>query len=175
MPPRQTGPLPGTRPRSSWCKPAGGCKGLGSTYSDKSSASLVGCNHQVGLKIVGEMLPQERNRVTLAEDQDQYGLPVALVDYTWCDNDRALIGHSLGCMTRALQAIDATDIWEQTDDTCQLNGTARMGDDPGTGVVGADCRSWDIRNLWVCDGAVFPTVGGVSPSLTIQAIACRTG
>ena len=33
-------------------------------------------NHQVGLKIVGEMLPQERNRVTLADEKDQYGLPI---------------------------------------------------------------------------------------------------
>jgi choline dehydrogenase-like flavoprotein len=32
----------------------------------------------------------------------------------------------------------------------------------------------DIPNLWVCDGLVFPTVGDVNPSLTIQAIACRT-
>ena len=66
------------------------------------------------------------------------------------------------------------DIWVQDDDTCHLNGTARMGDDPRTSVVDADCRSWDIRNLWICDGSVFPTVGGVNPSLTIQAIACRT-
>jgi len=29
-------------------------------------------------------------------------------------------------------------------------------------------------DLWICDGSVFPTVGGVIPSLTIQAIACRT-
>jgi choline dehydrogenase-like flavoprotein len=50
-----------------------------------------------------------------------------------------------------------------------------MGDDPATSVVNADCRSWDIPNLWICDGSVFPTVGGVNPSLTIQAIACRTG
>jgi choline dehydrogenase-like flavoprotein len=49
-----------------------------------------------------------------------------------------------------------------------------MGDDPRTSVVNADCRSWDILNLWICDGSVFPTVGGVNPSLTIQAIACRT-
>jgi choline dehydrogenase-like flavoprotein len=34
--------------------------------------------------------------------------------------------------------------------------------------------SWGIPNLWICDGSVFPTVGGVNPSLTIQAIACRT-
>ena len=78
-------------------------------------------------------------------------------------------------MTQALQAVDANNIWVQDDDTCHLNGTARMGDDSRTSVVDADCRSWDIRNLWICDGSVFPTVGGVNPSLTIQAIACRTG
>lgn len=49
-----------------------------------------------------------------------------------------------------------------------------MGADPLTSVVDADCRSWDIPNLWICGGSVFPTVGGVNPALTIQAIACRT-
>jgi len=58
--------------------------------------------------------------------------------------------------------------------TCHLHGTSCMGDDPRTSVVNSDCRSWDIPNLWICDGSVFPTVGGVNPSLTIQAIACRT-
>ena len=131
-------------------------------------------NHVVGLKIVGEMLPQETNRVTLADDVDQYGLRIPRVTYSWCDNDKRLIDHSLAFMTQALQAIGARDIWTQDDDTCHLNGTARMGDDPRTSVVNAECRSWDIPNLWVCDGSVFPTVGGVNPSLTIQAIACRT-
>ncbi len=131
-------------------------------------------NHVVGLKMVGEMLPQERNRVTLTDIKDQYGLPVARIDYSYCQNDHALIQHALKFMRSALEAIDAEDIWEQTDDTCHLNGTARMGSDPATSVVDADCRSWDIRNLFICDGSVFPTVGGVNPSLTIQAIACRT-
>jgi choline dehydrogenase-like flavoprotein len=131
-------------------------------------------NHQVGLKIVGEMLPQERNCVTLADEKDQYGLPIARISYSRCDNDKRLIAHSLDFMTQALEAIDARQIWRQEDDTCHLNGTARMGDDPRTSVVDADCRAWDIRNLWICDGSVFPTVGGVNPSLTIQAIACRT-
>ncbi|HVE05811.1 MAG TPA: GMC family oxidoreductase [Paraburkholderia sp.] len=131
-------------------------------------------NHQAGLKIVGETLPQERNRVTLADEKDQYGLPVARVTWSYCDNDRRLIAHALRFMGSALGAAGATRIWEQPDDTCHLNGTARMGDDPAHSVVDADCRSWDIPNLWICDGSVFPTVGGVNPSLTIQAIACRT-
>jgi choline dehydrogenase-like flavoprotein len=131
-------------------------------------------NHVVGLKIVGEMLPQENNRVTLADETDQYGLRIPRITYSWCDNDQRLINHSLSFMTQALEVIGTKDIWRQEDDTCHLNGTARMGTDPRTSVVNADCRSWDISNLWICDGSVFPTVGGVNPSLTIQAIACRT-
>ena len=131
-------------------------------------------NHQVGLKIVGETLPQERNCVTLADERDQYGLRIPRVTFSFCDNDKRLIAHSLGFMRRALEAVEAHDIWDEDDDTCHLNGTARMGDDPASSVVNADCRSWDIPNLWICDGSVFPTVGGVNPSLTIQAIACRT-
>jgi choline dehydrogenase-like flavoprotein len=113
-------------------------------------------------------------RVTLAEDVDQYGLRIPRVTYSWCDNDRRLIDHSLKFMTQALEAVDARDIWTQDDDTCHLNGTARMGSDRDNSVVDSDCRSWDIPNLWICDGSVFPTVGGANPSLTIQAIACRT-
>jgi len=131
-------------------------------------------NHQVGLKIVGECLPQKRNGVTLTDDKDQYGLPVPRITYSYCDNDKKLIIHSLAFMRQALGVAGAREIWDETDDTCHLNGTARMGDDPRTSVVNGDGRSWDIPNLWICDGSVFPTVGGVNPSLTIQAIACRT-
>jgi len=131
-------------------------------------------NHQAGLKIVGETLPQERNQVTLADEKDSYGLPIPRITFSFCDNDHRLIDHAIRTMTRVMECAGAREIWPQTDDTAHLHGTARMGDDPRTSVVDADCRSWDIRNLWICDGSVFPTVGGVNPSLTIQAIACRT-
>lgn len=76
-------------------------------------------------------------------------------------------------MQGCLEAVEANGIFRQEDDTNHLNGTARMGDDPRTSVVNPDGRSWDIPNLWVCDGSIFPTVGGVNPSLTIQAMALR--
>ncbi len=161
------GPLP-----QAWASTQAGNHGL---WGDALLREMQQYNHQAGLKIVGETLPQERNRVTLADEKDQYGLPVARVTFSLCDNDKALVRHSIDFMTRSLDAIGARDVWAEADDTCHLNGTARMGDDPETSVVNADCRSWDIPNLWVCDGSVFPTVGGVNPSLTIQAIACRTG
>ena len=130
--------------------------------------------HQVGLKMVGEMLPDERNRVTLADEKDQYGLPIARITYSWGENDKALIQHALGQLQMSLEAVGATDIFRQEDDTNHLAGTARMGSDPSSSVVNADCRTWDIPNLWVCDGSVFPTTGGVNPSLTITSIALRT-
>ena len=36
-------------------------------------------------------------------------------------------------------------------------------------------RTWDVPNLWICDGSLFPTGGGANPSLTIMAVACRIG
>lgn len=112
--------------------------------------------------------------MTLAEEKDRFGLPIPRVTFSLSDNERAMIRHALGFMDDSLSAVGARERWREEDDTCQLNGTARMGDDSATSVVNADCRSWDIPNLWICDGSVFPTVGGVNPSLTIQAIACRT-
>jgi len=161
------GPLP-----MLWAKTLAGSRGLwGQSLLDE----MQRYNHSVGLKVVSEYLPQERNGVTLTDEKDQYGLPIPRVSYSWCDNDKRVNRHALAFMRRALQAAGAREIWDQEDDTCHLNGTARMGSNPGNSVVDADCRSWDIPNLWICDGSVFPTVGGVNPSLTIQAIACRTG
>jgi choline dehydrogenase-like flavoprotein len=131
-------------------------------------------NHMIGVKMVGEMLPDEANTVTLADDVDQYGLRVAKITYRWGDNDKALIAHALEQMGRSIDAIGAKEMFRQEDDTNHLGGTARMGSDPASSVIDRDCRSWDIRNLWVCDGSVFPTVGGVNPSLTIQTVAMRT-
>ncbi len=136
---------------------------------------MARANHSVGLKMVGEVLPYEHNRVTLVPDEtDQYGLPITRVSFSYGDNERAMMRHAVDFMDQSLDATGAVERWKEMDDTCHLNGTARMGDDPAASVVNADCRSWDIPNLWVCDGSVFPSVGGVNPSLTIQAIACRT-
>ncbi|OXJ22416.1 choline dehydrogenase [Burkholderia sp. HI2761] len=143
-------------------------------WGDALKREMARYNFQAGLKIVGETLPRADNRVTLADERDAFGLPIARVTYSYDDNDRRMIRHAFAQMGRSLEAAGARDIWHEEDDTCHLAGTVRMGDDPATSVVDADCRSWDIPNLWVCDGSVFPTVGGVNPSLTIQAIACRT-
>ncbi|MGC2201331.1 MAG: GMC family oxidoreductase [Stellaceae bacterium] len=130
--------------------------------------------HQAGLKIVGEVLPRESNRVELTDETDEYGLYIPRVVFSYAEEDRRLYEHALRFMSAALEAAGGKDIWT-ADDTCHLLGTCRMGTNPKDSVTDADGRCWDIANLWICDGSLFPTCGGVNPSLTIQALACRIG
>jgi choline dehydrogenase-like flavoprotein len=131
-------------------------------------------NHIAGLRIVGETEPKPHNRVELADDKDQFGLRIPRLTFSYSDNDRKLMAHSIGSMRHVLEAAGAKELWVD-DDTSHLMGGCPMGDDPRTSVVNKDGRSWSIPNLWVCDGSLFPTSGGVNPSLTIQALACRMG
>lgn len=52
-------------------------------------------------------------------------------------------------------------------------GTARMGRDPDVGVVRETGETWDVRDLYVLDGSVFPTSIGVNSQLPIMAVATR--
>jgi choline dehydrogenase-like flavoprotein len=131
-------------------------------------------NHAMGFVPVGEVEPRRQNRVELADEVDAHGLRIPRVTFAYSHNDRRLKKHALDFMGRMLEAAGGRDLWTN-EDTSHLMGTCRMGDDPDASVVDADGRSWDIPNLWICDGSLFPTTGGVNPSLTIQALACRIG
>ncbi len=52
-----------------------------------------------------------------------------------------------------------------------LFGTARMGADPRTSVVGLDFQHHDARRLYVADSSVFPSNTGVNPQIPIMAVA----
>jgi choline dehydrogenase-like flavoprotein len=49
----------------------------------------------------------------------------------------------------------------------------RMGDDPKVWVVTRNCQLHDVDNIFVADGSVLPKLGGLNPSLTMQANAFR--
>jgi len=53
------------------------------------------------------------------------------------------------------------------------SGTLRFGHDPAQSVLDPDCRSHQLRNLWVADASFMPNSMGVNPSLTIAANALR--
>jgi long-chain-alcohol oxidase len=52
-----------------------------------------------------------------------------------------------------------------------IMGSARMGGSPETSVCNPRGETWEVRNLYVCDGSAFPTASGVNPMISIESIA----
>jgi choline dehydrogenase-like flavoprotein len=48
-----------------------------------------------------------------------------------------------------------------------------MGFSPDDSVVDASHRAWEVPNLFVADGSVFPTQGAANPALAIMALSDR--
>ena len=129
-------------------------------------------NHWATIGVLNELLPHPDNRVTLADETDPYGQPVARMDYTLSDNDKANMAWSTNVITEILQAGGAQDVLT-IQRFAHLIGGARMGSSPADSVVDANQRSWAVPNLFVSDGSVCPTQGSANPALTIMALASR--
>jgi len=52
-------------------------------------------------------------------------------------------------------------------------GGAPFGTDPRRSVVDTSGRHHHLRNLYVCDGSLFPTSIGANPQLSIYGIVAR--
>ena len=129
-------------------------------------------NHWTVLGILAEFMPLPENRVTLADEQDQFGVPVAQFNYNLCENDKAIIefaGRTLDEIWEATEAMETLTI----DRYAHLVGGARMGFTADDSVVDANHRVWDVDNLFVVDGSVMPTQGSANPALAIMALADR--
>ncbi|HXR97565.1 MAG TPA: GMC family oxidoreductase [Terriglobales bacterium] len=134
---------------------------------------MMDSNHWGALALLGEILPWPDNRVELAHEKDQFGLPVAKVTFSLHDNDKKMIEFGKNKVMEIMAAAGATEV-VQEHRYAHLVGAARMGNDPATSVVDRYGRSHEIANLFVCDGSILPTQGSANPGLTIQALAART-
>jgi choline dehydrogenase-like flavoprotein len=134
---------------------------------------MMDYNHWAALGLLGELLPWEDNRVELAEEKDQYGLPVAKVTYNLHDNDKKLIAFGKNKVEEIMSAAGAEEVVQEAR-YAHLVGAARMGSDPRTSVVDGFGQSHDIPNLFICDGSILPTQGSANPGLTVMALAART-
>ena len=119
-----------------------------------------------------EFLAEPDNRVTLSEQKDRHGLPVAHFSYSQCDNDAALMRAAQSVMEDILHAAGADEVIT-IDRFAHLVGGARMATDQEEGVVDAECRTFAVPNLYITDGSVLPTQGSANPALTIMAVAAR--
>ncbi len=126
-----------------------------------------------GINMHGECLPHEANRLVLSDERDGRGLPKPRVDFTNGENERRMTAHAERIMRDVWSAAGAHDVWMLPRNAHAL-GTCRMGTDGGDAVVDADCRSFDVQNLHVCDNSVYPSSLSVNPALTQMALSLRT-
>ena len=119
-----------------------------------------------------EFLPRAENRVTLADETDRHGLPVANFSYSMCDNDRALVKAATGSWRQMHDAAGAEEAIT-IDRYAHLIGGCRMAADERSRRGGRQPASFAVPNLYVVDGSVCPTQGSANPALTIMALAAR--
>ncbi|MCX7380041.1 MAG: GMC family oxidoreductase [Alphaproteobacteria bacterium] len=131
--------------------------------------------HRLNIGVATEDLPEEHNRVTLDPVlKDSHGIPAAKIDYTLSENTRRMMEHGIARATEIMQAAGAHSIsCSRTvlNSPGHLLGTARMGTNPERSVVNEWGRSHDVKNLFIVDGSIWVTSGGVNPTSTIQALA----
>ena len=130
--------------------------------------------HTAAISAICEDLPEAHNTVTLDPDlKDSDGIPAPRISYTLSENSRRMLDHA---MARGSEVMRAAGAWDVTTEGpvaaagWHLMGTARMGTDPTRSVVNEWGRSHDVKNLFIIDGSIFVTSGGVNPTSTIQAL-----
>jgi choline dehydrogenase-like flavoprotein len=125
----------------------------------------------------GEMLPRAENRISLHPDRrDVWGVPTLKIDCAYSDNERALQAH----MAESTKELIATVrgrvsgvYYYPPGGFVHEMGTARMGADARTSVLNGYAQCWDVPNVFVMDGAAWPSGAWQNPTFTMMAITGR--
>ena len=133
--------------------------------------------HQIEFEVFGEFLPGPKTFVSVDGDtKDKFGIPVATIHLqrhpAAVENARTLA--ELG--VQVFEAAGANSTWtDAVGGTTYVlqHGTCRFGTDPSSSVLDPDCRSHEVKNLYVSDGSFMPSSGGVPTTHTILANAFR--
>jgi choline dehydrogenase-like flavoprotein len=132
-------------------------------------------DHRLNIGVACEDLPEEHNRVTLDPAlKDSHGIPAPRIDYTLSENTRRMTEHGIARAEEILIEAGACRLHASRtvlNSPGHLLGTARMGNDPERSVVNEWGRCHDVKNLFIVDGSIWVTSGGVNPTSTIQALA----
>lgn len=107
--------------------------------------------------------------------EDDIGMPVIRVTYNAHENEIKLGNYMQDIAEKILKKMGADKIRKASaftpPATAHEVGGARMGTDPSDSVVNKHLQSWELPNMFVVGGAVFPTYFGYNPTHTIEALA----
>jgi len=131
-----------------------------------------------------EQSPSPENRVTLSNELDMNGQPLAALHWTVSDIEATSVEQLHDEVISLLKQKECGKlIWKDgtrpdfknipLGDSSHHMGTTRMGHDEATSVVDNNCKVYGTQNLFIAGSSVFPTSGYANPTFTLVALAIR--
>jgi len=134
----------------------------------------------------GEMIPNADSYCEIDPTVvDQWGIPVLRFHARFSEHEinqakhmqetfRAIIHEMGGTPLTPMPSREALYGLEPVGRIIHEVGTTRMGNDPQTSVLNANCQAHDVKNLFVADGGPFVGNAHKNCTWTILALAMRT-
>src|SRR5262249_3913008 len=123
----------------------------------------------------GEELPNIENRIELANDKDEFGMPLARIIHSYDQDVVAVWNANFDEGLRIAKAAGAQEAWSARGNipTIHLMGGTIMGTGAGNSVVNSYGQTHEIANLYVAGPGIFATGGASNPTYTIFALSLR--
>jgi len=134
----------------------------------------------------GEMLPNDQTYCEIDPFAvDTYGIPVLRFHASFTDHEYRQAKHMQETFREIIHDMGGTplspmpsrDAWYGLENVGRIIhevGTTRMGNDPKTSVVDANCQAHDVKNLFIADGGPFVSNADKNVTWTILALSMRT-
>jgi choline dehydrogenase-like flavoprotein len=142
------------------------------------------------LHVVAEQAPRRNNQVSLADERDTFGLPLAAINWRIEESDcgtfwaymrrfdRFWNRHNFPAIGDLKWLVNPNDEYEfgqivRGGDVFHPGGSTRMGTNSRSAVVNPDLRTFAISNLWIASTSVFPSGGSANPTLMLTLLTMR--
>ena len=131
------------------------------------------------MTIMGEVLGRYENHVRIDKDRtDAWDIPVLHVETRYTDNEFNMAKDAVETGSAVAEAagfeiLSKNAMPNPPGYSIHEVGTCRMGDDPKKSVLNKFNQSHDHKNLFVVDGAGFPSSGWQNPTMTILSLSMR--
>jgi choline dehydrogenase-like flavoprotein len=138
----------------------------------------------IGFAARGEMIPNENCYADLDPAiKDKFGIPVLRFHWKWSDHELNQVVHARQTFAAMIEAMGGTvhgskdykgpSSIERPGWIIHEVGGAIIGDDAKKSVCNSWNQTWDVKNLFLCDGAPFASNADKNPTLTIMALSWR--
>jgi choline dehydrogenase-like flavoprotein len=163
--------------------PEGMSKGSYGTQFKKDARRYYGAF--VGFASRGEMIPNVNSYTDLDPSvKDKWGIPVLRFHWKWSEHELNQALHAEKTFKDLIEAMGGTAYAsgdtknprsiEKPGFVIHEVGGAINGSDPAKSVCNSFHQTWDVKNVFLCDGAPFASNADKNPTLTIMALSWRT-